>query len=218
MTAIAIDGPAGAGKSTVARAVAARLGYRYVDTGAMYRALALAAIERGVDDSPALADLASSIVLGSRDGRTLLDGADVTERIRAADVTAKVSTVAAHPEVRTALVAHQRRVAAAENVVMEGRDIGSAVLPDAPLKVFLSASLEERARRRALETGEASEDVKAAIEERDLADSRRAASPLIRADDAVHIDTTGRTIDEVVDEIVELARVAEGAPPDADGG
>ena len=218
MTAIAIDGPAGAGKSTVARAVAARLGYRYVDTGAMYRALALAAIERGVDDSPALADLASSIVLGSRDGRTLLDGADVTERIRAADVTAKVSTVAAHPEVRTALVAHQRRVAAAENVVMEGRDIGSAVLPDAPLKVFLSASLEERARRRALEMGEASEDVKAAIGERDLADSRRAASPLIRADDAVHIDTTGRTIDEVVDEIVELARVAEGAPPDADGG
>ena len=218
MTAIAIDGPAGAGKSTVARAVAARLGYRYVDTGAMYRALALAAIERGVEGPSGLAELASSIELGSRDGRTLLNGADVTDRIREADVTARVSAVAARPEVRTALVARQRRVAAAEDVVMEGRDIGSAVLPDAPVKVFLTASLEERARRRAAETGEAMTGVMAAIEERDRADSRRAASPLTRADDAVHIDTTGRTIDEVVDEIVALARAAESAPPRADRG
>ena len=206
MTAIAIDGPAGAGKSTVARAVADRLGFTYVDTGAMYRALALAAIERGVGDPEGLADLARSIDIASAGGRILLDGADVTARIRAADVTAEVSRVAAEPGVRDALVTHQRERAARENVVMEGRDIGSAVLPDAPLKIFLTASLEERAKRRSAETGGQPDEVMAAIRARDEADSGRSASPLVVAPDAVSIDTTGRSIESVVDEIVRLAR------------
>jgi cytidylate kinase len=172
----------------------------------MYRALALAAIERGSEGSADLADLARSIELGFDGGRTMLDGLDVTDRIRAADVTTKVSVVAAHPEVRRALVELQRRVAEKEDVVMEGRDIGSAVLPDAPVKIFLTASLEERAHRRSVETGDPLPQVTAAIEARDAADSRRAASPLIKAADATEIDTTGRTIDDVVDEIVALAR------------
>ena len=215
MSAVAIDGPAGAGKSTVARRVADRLGYTYVDTGAMYRALALAAIQREVEDAPDLAELARTLDLRAEGNTVLLDGVDVTERIRGSDVTERVSVVAAEPEVRRALVARQQEVARSRNVVMEGRDIGSAVLPDADVKVFLTASLEERARRRAAETGASVDQVMRSIEARDSADSRRTASPLVRAADAVEIDTTGRTIDDVVDEIVELAaasdRVAGGA-------
>jgi cytidylate kinase len=211
VTSVAIDGPAGAGKSTVSKAVAARLGYRYVDTGAMYRAIALAAVERGIDQEDALAELARSVELSNAGGRLLMDGTDVTERIRESDVTAKVSQIAAHPRVRAALVQLQKDAATRENVVMEGRDIGTAVLPDAAVKVFLNASLEERARRRAAETGESPTHVMNAIAERDAADSRRAVSPLVRAPDAVEIDTTGRTIDDVVEEIVSLARAAERA-------
>jgi cytidylate kinase len=218
MTAVAIDGPAGAGKSTVAKRVAAALGYRYVDTGAMYRAVALAGIERGVDDPSGLAELALALDLHIDNGSTIVNGIDVSERIRDPDVTAKVSIVAAHPQVRAALVEFQRRTAATDDVVMEGRDIGSAVLPDAEVKIFLDASLEERARRRAAETGETVVEVKAAIEARDEADSRRDASPLIKADDAVAIDTTGMTIDEVVAEIVAVARAARGVGEDARDG
>jgi CMP/dCMP kinase len=210
MSAVAIDGPAGAGKSTVARRVAARLGYTYVDTGAMYRALALAALEREVEDASDLAELARTLDLRAEGSTVTLDGVDVTERIRGADVTERVSLVAAEPDVRFALVARQQEAARRQDVVMEGRDIGSAVLPDAEVKVFLTASLEERARRRAAETGVPEDQVMRSIEARDRADSRRAASPLVRAADAVEIDTTGRTIDEVVDEIVELARASDG--------
>lgn len=209
MSAVAIDGPAGAGKSTVARRVADRLGYTYVDTGAMYRALALAAIQREVEDASDLMELARTLDLRAEGSIVLLDGVDVTERIRGSDVTERVSVVAAEPEVRRALVARQQEVARRQSVVMEGRDIGSAVLPDADVKVFLTASLEERARRRAAETGASVDQVMRSIEARDRADSRRTASPLVRAADAVEIDTTGRTIDDVVDEIVELAAASD---------
>jgi CMP/dCMP kinase len=211
MTVIAIDGPAGAGKSTVARAVADRLGLKYVDTGAMYRALALAALERGVSDPEGLERIARSVDLEADGERVLLDGVDVTRRIRDADVTAEVSKVAAHPGLRAALVPLQRTVAARGNVVMEGRDIGTAVLPDAPVKIFLTASLEERARRRAAETGATVEDVMAQIAARDRADAERSTSPLVKADDAIEIDTTGRSIEEIVEEVAALAAAVGGA-------
>ncbi|MGH2752808.1 MAG: (d)CMP kinase [Actinomycetota bacterium] len=205
MTAIAIDGPAGAGKSTVAAEVARRLGFRYVDTGAMYRAIALAALDAGVDGGPQLVALARGLRLSTVGERIVLDGTDVTDRIRAPDVTAMVSRVAADPEVRGALLELQRDAARREDVVMEGRDIGSAVLPDADVKVFLTATLEERARRRSLQGGEAEGDVIEAIRARDEADASRATSPLVQAENAVVIDSTGRSIEEVVDEIVALA-------------
>ena len=216
MTAVAIDGPAGAGKSTVARAVAQALGFRYLDTGAMYRAIALAAIESGVgpDDAPALAELAASADIVSEPERTLLNGRDVSDRIREGDVTECVSQVAAHPEVRAALLDRQRSLATSDDVVMEGRDIGTVVLPNAEVKIFLTASLEERARRRAEELGvldgmTAQEMVKT-IDERDKADSAREASPLTQAEDAHLVDSTGRSISEVVDEITRLVRNAGG--------
>ena len=211
MSAISIDGPAGAGKSTVAKRVAESLGYTYVDTGAMYRALALAAIQREVEDAAGLAELARTVELSAEGESVLLDGVDVTNRIREPDVTERVSRVAAEPGVRSTLVARQRDLAHSRDVVMEGRDIGSAVLPDADVKVFLTASLEERARRRAAETGAPLEEVMRSIEARDQADSVREASPLVRASDAVEIDTTGRSIDEIVASIVELSRSDEAS-------
>ena len=212
MRVVAIDGPAGAGKSTIAAAVADALGWDYVDTGAMYRALALAVLRAGVD--PADGDRASAIArqtgVAIREGRTLLDGEDVSERIRHHEVNDAVSIVSAHPEVRSALVSKQRSAAALGDVVMEGRDIGSVVVPDALLKVYLTASLEERARRRARDLGTTSpkevEAVERALSERDERDSSRPRSPLVRAPDAKDIDTTGRSISEIVDEIVRLAR------------
>jgi len=212
---IAIDGPAGAGKSSVARRVAQRLGFRYVDTGAMYRALALAALERGVDadDGAGLAALLERIDVQVRDANVLVDGIDVGARLRGPDVTAIVSAVAAHEEVRAALARLQREVAAQDDVVMEGRDIGSVVVPDAEVKVYLTASLGERARRRWAETdGRATVgDIEKAIAARDAADSEREASPLTRAPDATVIDTTDKTLDAVVDEIVSAVdRVRSG--------
>jgi len=194
---IAIDGPAGAGKSTVARAVAGALGFTYLDTGAMYRAIALAEL-RGAEDP-----LACAIGLGPP---VTLDGEDVGADIRTPQVSARASQVAARPEVRAALVQRQRELIAAGDYVAEGRDIGTVVAPDAELKVFLTASPQERARRRAAEIGAEAEVVLAEQTLRDERDATREHSPLTAAGDAVELDTTGLGIDEVVQRIVALAR------------
>jgi CMP/dCMP kinase len=192
---IAIDGPAGAGKSTVARAVARALGFTYLDSGAMYRCVALAA-----DRDPETLDIAF-------DGdRVLLDGRDVTTEIRTPEVSERASQMAADPRVRQAMVAKQRELMATGDWVAEGRDIGTVVAPEAELKVFLTASPEERARRRAADLGADVQTVLAEQAIRDERDQNRAHSPLVAADDAVEVDTTGLTIDEVVEQIGSLAR------------
>jgi cytidylate kinase len=185
---VAIDGPAGAGKSTVARAVARALGFRFLDSGAMYRAVALAG-----DRDPATIDVGFD-----EDGRVLLDGEDVEDRIRAPEVSQAASRRAGDPAVRAALVRRQRAVMADGDWVAEGRDIGTVVVPGADLKVWLTASLRERARRRGLPEAE--------VAERDERDATRAHSPMVAAADAVEVDTTGLAVDEVVDRIVALAR------------
>ena len=202
---IAIDGPAGAGKSTVARAVAARMGATYLDSGAMYRVIALRSL---TGEAPADAARAVSIGLGER---VTADGIDVTSAIRTPEVTARASEVAALPEVREALVEKQRELLyGGGDWVAEGRDIGTVVAPDAQLKVYLTASEAERARRRAVEHGLDEGEVQAAQSERDRRDASRDYSPLKAADDAVEVDTTGVDIDGVVDRIVALA--GEAAP------
>ena len=212
MTVVAIDGPAGAGKSTIARAVADAIGFDYLDTGAMYRAVALAALRSGVtpEDGASLARLASSLCIEARGERVLLDGEDVSERIRHPEVTSIVSTVAAHQEVRAELVARQREVGRRSDVVIEGRDIGATVVPDAAVKIWLTASLRERARRRARELGGEDDtsvtNTEADLEARDAADSRRPVSPLAKAADAVTIDSTGKPVEEVVAEVVRVVR------------
>ena len=193
---IAIDGPAGAGKSTVARAVAAALGFTYLDSGAMYRCVALAEL-RGHPDA-----LGAEIGLGDA---VTLDGEDVTEAIRAPEVSERASEVAARPQVREALVAKQRGLIASGDYVAEGRDIGTVVAPDAELKVFLTASPQERARRRAVQIGADAAQVLREQTVRDARDATREHSPLAPAPDAVEVDTTGRTRDEVVAQIVALA-------------
>ncbi len=205
---IAIDGPAGAGKSTVARAVAAALGFTYLDSGAMYRCVGLAGLERdvGLDDGAALGELARSLTIGLGGGRIELDGCDVSDAIRAPRVADAASRVSVHPAVREALVARQRELIEVGRYVAEGRDIGTVISPDAPLKVFLTASAEERARRRAAQTGEDEEAVLAAQRERDRRDETREHSALRAAPDAVEVDTTGLDLQEVVDRIVALAR------------
>jgi len=205
---IAIDGPAGAGKSTVARAVAAALGFTYLDSGAMYRCVALAGVERGADlgDAEAMGALARSLAV-SFDGPTvLLGGEDVSAAIREPRVTEASSLVSVHPGVREAMVTRQRELIAAGRYVAEGRDIGTVVSPEAPLKVFLSATDAERARRRAAETGESVDAVLAAQAVRDSRDRERAHGPLRVAADAIEVDTTGLTVDEVVDRLAGLAR------------
>ncbi len=207
---LAIDGPAGAGKSTVARMAAARLGLTVLDTGAMYRAVTLACLEAGADleDEAACAAIAASIEIEQDGPCTRVNGTDVSNEIRTPHVNASVSAVSAHPEVRRIMVDHQRAWAATHSGgVVEGRDIGTVVFPDARLKVFLSASDDERARRRMADEAAAGRavdfaDVRAAIERRDRIDSHRAASPLRAATDAWRIDSTDRAIDDVVDEIV----------------
>ena len=197
---IAIDGPVGSGKSTVARAVARRLGVDYLDTGAMYRSVALAALRRGIDPETAGGEALAEVAVGLQldvGERVQLDGEDVTDELRTPEVGRAVSAVAAEPMVREELVRRQRDWARAHGGgVVEGRDIGSVVFPDAELKVFLTASDEERARRRA-----ADEDADA-LARRDRLDSSRAASPLAVAEGAVVVDSTGRDVDDVVDEIV----------------
>jgi cytidylate kinase len=205
---IAIDGPAGAGKSTVARGVARALGFTYLDSGAMYRAVALAAVERGIDpdDGDQLAELAWGLDIDFEGDTIRLDGMPVEGRIRSPEVTVAASRVSVHPQVRQAMVKRQRELIAAGNYVAEGRDIGTVVSPDSPLKVFLTASEEERARRRAAETGESVAEVREAIDERDQRDRGREHGALRAADDSVALDTTDLTPEQVIERIAELAR------------
>ncbi len=220
---IAIDGPSGAGKSTVAKAVAKRLGFSCLDTGAMYRAIAWRALEDGValDDEDGLGRIARTceISFGHVEGdplpkRVFIDGVEVTDAIRTARIDKAVSPTSAAPSVRTALVDQQRRIGAGGDFVVEGRDIGTVVFPDAAVKVFLTASDEERAHRRVrqnVDRGIGSidyEEVLADLRRRDEADSSRATSPLVAAEDAVRIDSTSHYIEEVIDEICALADVA----------
>lgn len=205
---VAIDGPAGAGKSTVAPAVAAALGFTYLDSGAMYRCVALASLE---DPSRSPAQLAQTLTIelpraAAGDERVLLDGRDVTAEIRTADVAQRASVIAADPQVRASLVARQRDLLAAGDWVAEGRDIGTVVAPHAELKVFLTATAAERARRRARERGASIEAVMAEQQERDKRDTERADSPLEPAGDAHVLDTTDLDFDAVVARIVALAK------------
>jgi cytidylate kinase len=204
---IAIDGPAGAGKSTVARGAAEALGFTYLDSGAMYRSVAFAALRAGasLDDGEALGRMARGLRIELGPGSVKLDGHDVGEAIRSPEVSAAASRVSVHPEVREAMVSQQRALIAAGDYVAEGRDIGTVVSPDSPLKVFLTASPEERARRRAAETGRDPEQVLAEMRDRDGRDRDREHGALRAADDAVELDTTGMPVGAVVDRIVELA-------------
>lgn len=200
---IALDGPAGAGKSTVARAVAGALGFTYLDTGAMYRCVGLAAARRGV--SPACVAGEMAIRLGER---VLLDGEDVSAEIRTPAASEAASVAAADPAVREAMVEQQRRLLGAGDWVAEGRDIGTVVWPQAEVKVFLTADPGERARRRAAELGVDVASVLAEQALRDERDSQREVAPLRAAEDAVLLDTTGLSLEAVVDRVVELARRA----------
>ena len=209
---VAIDGPAGAGKSTVARAVARELGFTYLDSGAMYRCVALLSLRQ---PEPPAAELARAarIELRDEDGspRVLIDGHDVSERIRAADVSEAASRVAADPGVRAELVAKQRALIGAGDWVAEGRDIGTVVAPTAELKIFLTAAAEERARRRAAELGAEPAQVLAEQSLRDERDSTRSHSPLMPAPGALVLDTTGMSMEQVVARVAALARAAGGA-------
>jgi CMP/dCMP kinase len=227
--AVALDGPSGSGKSTVARGVARALGWRYVDTGATYRAVTLAVLRAGValDDPAAVAEVARRVhvdqVTDPARSTTTLDGEDVTAALRGPDVTAAVSAVSAVPEVRALLVELQRRLAGTDGAVVEGRDIAAVVLPDAAVKVYLDASPEERARRRAgdADAGVSAPDPRAlqlAVAEdlarRDALDSTRAVSPLALAPDAVVLDSSGLDADAVVARVLDLAREAGLVPVD----
>jgi cytidylate kinase len=205
---IAIDGPAGAGKSTVARRLAEALGFTYLDSGAMYRSLALAALHArvDVDDAGALGALARAVEITLDGDSVRLDGEDVSAAIRTPEVSAAASRVSVHPGVREAMVTRQRELIAAGRYVAEGRDIGTVVSPDAPLKVFLTASDSERARRRAAESGEDEADVLAAQATRDARDRGREVGALRAAGDAVELDTTGLEIEAVVARVAALAR------------
>ena len=210
---VAIDGPAGAGKSTIASGVALRLGIARVDTGAIYRAVTLIALERGVDGDEATSALLEQIDLRFEEARVFIGDREVTREIRTPEVTREVSRVAAYPSVRAGLLALQRRLGRAhpKGSVLEGRDIGTVVFPDAEVKVFLTASPEERARRRALEIGAPYEQVLDEIRVRDQKDSQRAVAPLKAAEDAITVDSTGKTIDQVCDEIAALVHARVGA-------
>jgi CMP/dCMP kinase len=205
---IAIDGPAGAGKSTVARALAEELSFTYLDSGAMYRCVALAALEQGLDldDPKAMGALAAGLGIGLEGSRVSLGERDVSAAIRAPGVTTAASRVSVHPRVREAMVSRQRDLIASGRYVAEGRDIGTVVSPDAPLKIFLTAADEERARRRAAQTGEDFSSVLTAQRRRDARDRGREHGALRPAEDAVELDTSSMSLEEVVGQIVSLAR------------
>jgi cytidylate kinase len=214
---ITIDGPAGSGKSTVARGVARRLGMTYLDTGAMYRAVTVLALERGIsaEDADGLSALALEMDLrfepaGEREPRVLIDGRDMTAAIRESRVTQTVSLVAAHAKVRQALTLHQRDMSISGNTVLEGRDTGTVVCPTADLKIYLTASIEERARRRQEQLAEQGIEVPLKTLERELllrdtTDAGRPVAPLRRSREAVEIDTTSMSAEEVITRICELA-------------
>lgn len=215
---IAIDGPAAAGKSTVAKRVAEKLSYIYVDTGAMYRALTWKALHEGVslEDEEKLEQLLKDnelkLVQSEEGQRVIMGGRDVSEDIRSNEVTNQVSIVAKHQRVREEMVKRQQELVKEQGVVMDGRDIGTHVLPDAEVKVFMIASVEERAERRYKENVakgfEADlEQLKEEIRRRDEIDSNRKASPLVKADDAIELDTTALSIDQVVDKIIEIVKM-----------
>ncbi|GAA0599754.1 (d)CMP kinase [Virgibacillus siamensis] len=223
--AIAIDGPAAAGKSTVAKITARKLNYIYVDTGAMYRALTLKSLNSEIDpdNEKALIELLTltdiELIQGENNQHVLLDEYDVTHDIRSEQVTNNVSYVAQHPLIRKEMVKRQQKLAEKRGVVMDGRDIGTHVLPNAEVKIFLIATVEERARRRHeenLKKGFSSDldTLKKEIEQRDLIDSKREASPLLKADDAIEIDTTSITIDEVAERILDEAYKVMGQKGD----
>ena len=211
---IAIDGPSGAGKGTVAHAIAAKLQWRHVDTGAMYRAVAWKAVHErlALNDEPAVAGVADRARFELDGPRVVIDGDDVTDEIRNADMDRAAAAVARLREVRAALVRQQQALARGGGVVMEGRDIGTVVFPDAPVKIYLDADPSERAMRRANDSHHQRpatagvDDVKRAIDERDQSDRTRATSPLRVADDAVCIDTTGVPVDEVVRRVLDVVR------------
>ncbi|KUK14004.1 MAG: (d)CMP kinase [Synergistetes bacterium] len=208
---VAIDGPAGSGKTTIAKLVAKRLGFFYLDTGAIYRAFTLKLIRLGfpIDDLKKICDILDSTSIDIRDGRLFLDGEDVTELIRDPEVDKRVSLVAKIAKVRERLLPFQRRLVSGKNAVVEGRDMGTVVFPKAEVKVFLTASLEERARRRHKELIQRGknlsfDEVLEDLQKRDEIDSNREVAPLKIASDAIIIDTTGKTIDEVVEEVVSI--------------
>lgn len=215
---VAIDGPASAGKSTVAKLVAKRFNYVYCDTGAMYRVVTLAALRKGLsmDDTDQIVRLAQQIKISFQPGdpeqRVFLDGDEVTQDIRQGQIDNNVSAVAAIPAVRTEMTRQQREIAQNGGIVMDGRDIGTTVLPNAPVKIFMVATAHERARRRYIENkakGIATaslEELQKEIELRDKKDSTRAVSPLTQAPDATRLDTTNLTIDQVVDEISKIIK------------
>jgi len=205
---IAIDGPAGAGKSTVARAVAESLGFTYLDSGAMYRCVALTCLEWGADpeQSGEATSTAESIEISFEGEGVLIDGVDVSEEIRSPEVTAAASKVAVHPGVRAAMVHEQRRLIESGHYIAEGRDIGTVVSPDSPLKVFLTASPEVRANRRAQQTGGDAREILVSQMERDQRDSDREHGALKVAEDAVEVDTSDLSLDEVVQRVTGLAR------------
>jgi CMP/dCMP kinase len=225
---VAIDGPAGAGKSTVAKRIAAKLGYVYINTGAMYRAIALWALRLGTEltDMHRLEQLAkeADIVLSPVQNRVFLNGEDVTEAIREPRISEAASKVSAVPGVRRALLGLQRSMAEQNSVVMEGRDIGSVIFPEAQVKIFLDADPKERARRRTRELAEAGEQIELAavvgeIGERDKRDRQRPDSPLVQAPDAQLVDTTGLSLEEVEDIVLRIirARVSNGKAATREG-
>ena len=212
---IALDGPSGAGKGTVARAVASALGYRHVDSGAMYRAVGWKALRTGVslDDQAAVASLAESSQIEVGADRVVIDGHDVTREIRTPEIDRAATAVARLPAVRAVLVAQQRAMGGIGGVVMEGRDIGTVVFPQADVKLYLDAAPEERARRRAADPAHSGgpttiSDVATLLTERDRLDSTRPASPLYRAENAIVVDTTGKSVERVVAEVLEVVRKA----------
>jgi CMP/dCMP kinase len=211
---IAIDGPSGAGKGTVARELARRLKYRHLDTGAMYRAVAWKAVHDGVslDDEDAVAAIADRADLNVEPARVVIDGHDVTTAIRTTEIDRAAAATSRLPKVRAALVARQREAGAGGGIVMEGRDIGSVVFPNADVKIYLDAAPEERARRRAADPAHgisrsaAAADVAMEMEARDKSDKTRSTSPLRVAANAVEIDTTGLSVEEVVERVMEVVR------------
>jgi cytidylate kinase len=210
---IAIDGPSGAGKGTIARAVAGQLGYRHIDTGAMYRAVAWKALEEGIDpaDESGVATIAERAMFDLEGGRVGIDGYDVARAIRTPEIDQAATSVARHPAVRRILVERQRSYEQGGGIVMEGRDIGTVVFPNADVKIYLDASPEERARRRAADPAHTSKgtqlsEVATALADRDRNDSTRAISPLAIAPDAMVIVTTGMPVDEIVERVMRLVK------------